>query len=790
MKTYYKLLLALLFLLNYNLLNAQNYTISGVVKDAQLDETLPGASIKVVELGKGATTDFDGFFKLELPAGKYTLKVFYVGYIEQEQIIDLTSDQTLNFSLSENIEQLNEVVITAERQDANITAVEMSTEELTVEEIKKLPAPLGEPDVVNTLKLLPGVSSVGEGASGFNVRGGGTDQNYILWNEAPIYVSSHLFGFFSVFNSDALKDLKLYKGAIPAQYGGRLSSVLDIHQREGDDEKLSLSGGIGLVSAKLTVTAPIQKEKSSFLISARRSLFGFLLKAGPEDVSSNDVYFQDLNIGLNFKLNEKNSLAFYSYYGVDSWTSGTSFEFKWGNFANTLNWKHTFNDRIFSNTSLIYSSYDYTFGITDAFASKSKVQNYLLNQNFKHLVGEKHTFNYGLNVNYYVLTPGGFKPEGDFKSIFTEIVAKKEHALDNSIYISDEYKISDRVTVSAGLRFNHYTLFGEKTVYDYQPGTIKSEETRIDSTVFGKGEVVDTYYGLEPRLGVRVGIDSVSSVKVGYQRMRQNIFLISNSASGLPIDRWKMVDPYMPAQTSDQYSLGYFRNFKENTYEGSVEVYYKTLNNQVDYINGADIFFFSDATNSIETELLIGKGRAYGAEFMLKKAKGRFTGWVSYTLSRTERKVDGPTDNEKINRGKWYPSAYDKTHDLSVVAMYELSKRVTISGNFVYATGRPQTYPDGKYDIQGSSIANYSSRNAYRIPAYHRMDLSLRLENKKNFDRRFKSTWAFSVYNIYARKNAFSYIFNTNEDDQTTTEISKLSILGTIIPTVAYEFKF
>lgn len=789
MKTSLKLLLASLFILTNSFLYAQTYTLSGVVKDAALGETLPGASVKIVELGKGATTDFDGKYEIKLPKGQYTIKVFYVGYIDQEQTIDLTSDQTINFSLSENVKQLNEVVITAERQDANVTEVEMSTEVLDAEQIKKLPSPLGEPDVVNTIKLLPGVSSVGEGASGFNVRGGGSDQNYILWNEAPIYVSSHLFGFFSVFNSDALKDLKLYKGAIPAQYGGRLSSVLDIHQREGDDERLSLSGGLGLISAKLTVTAPIQKEKSSFLISARRSLFGFFLKAGPEDVSNNDVYFQDLNIGLNYKIDEKNFLSFYSYYGYDSWTSGSDFEFKWGNFANTLNWKHTFNDNFFSNTSLIYSKYDYTFGITDAFSSNSTVNNYILNQNFKNIKG-KHTINYGVNVNYYVLDPGGFVPEGDYKSFLPEIKSNKEHALDNALYLSDEYKISNRVTVSAGLRFNHYTLFGEKTVYDYQPGVIKTAESRIDSTFYGKGEVVKTFAGLEPRFGIRVGLDSTSSVKLGYQRMRQNIFLISNSTSGLPIDRWKMVDPYMPAQTSDQVSVGYFRNFDDNTYEGSLEVYYKTLSDQVDYINGADVFFFSEATNSIETELLIGKGRAYGAELMLKKVKGKFTGWVSYTLSRTERKIDGPTEAEKINRGEWYVTNFNKTHDLSVVAMYEISKRVTLSGNFVYASGRPQTYPDGKYQVQGSSISNYSSRNSYTIPAYHRLDLSLRLENKKNFDRRFKSTWVFSVYNVYARKNTFSYIFSTNEDDQTTTEASKLSILGTIIPTIAYEFKF
>jgi len=769
---------------------SQNYTLSGTVKDATTNETIPQATISIPEADKKFLADFDGNFSVTLPKGTYTVNVDFIGFKTYTQSVELNKNQSLTVSMGEDINVLNEVVITAERADQHVKEVQMSTEKLDMEEIKKLPSVFGEPDLVKSIQLLPGVTSVGEGASGFNVRGGAADQNLIFWNGAPVYMTSHFFGFFSVFNSDVVNDLTLYKGGVPAKYGGRLSSILEVSQRKSDFSKLNFSGGIGMVTAKGTVTAPIKKDKSAFIVSARRSLFGYLMKLGPPDVSSNNVYFYDLNVGLDFNLNEKNKLSFSSYYGKDVWKSGDQFKFDWGNFVNSLNLKHTYNDSTFSNTHLAYTRYDYGFGLVNAFNSNSVVENIILGHEITK-IKTNHRFNYGFSSNYYILSPGGFKPEGDFKNIFTERVAYKEKAFENSLFVSDEIKVSPKFTVQAGLRYNIYTMMGSKTVYKYQDGVTKSEDAIVDSSVYKNGQPVKTFHGFEPRLALNYGLDSTSSIKFSYQRMRQNIFLISNTSSGLPIDRWKLSDPNLAPQIADQIAMGYFRNFRKNMYEGSVEVYYKWMKNQVDYKNGAQIFFFSDELNRIETQLLQGPGRAYGAEFMLRKKQGRLTGWISYTLSKTERQIKNSNIKEdNINRGKWYPSAYDKPHNLSLVASYQLSKRLTFSGNFVYSSGRPQSFPDGKYEINGSVISNYSSRNAYRIPDYHRLDLSLRLENKKNFNRRFKSYWQFAVYNVYARRNAYSYIFSTNETDQTSTEVSRLSLLGTIIPTLSYEFKF
>ena len=785
----------------------QKYSLSGVVMEASTGETLPGAAVIVSETGASAITNLYGFYSLQLPAGDYTIIYKFVGFENSSQSVSISSDTKLDVELSEEAIQLKEAKVSSRRLDQNVTAVEMSSTELDIEEIKKIPAFLGEVDVIKSIQLLPGVTTVGEGASGFNVRGGSIDQNLVLLDEATVFSSSHLLGFFSVFNSDAIKDVKLYKGGIPAQYGGRISSVLDVRQKEGNMKRFSGRGGIGFVSSRLTLEGPIVKDKGSFIIAGRRSYADvFLRMSNNDDINENIAYFYDLNAKANYKLNDNNRLFLSGYFGRDVFKFGEAFGFDWGNTTSTLRWNHIFNDKVFLNLSGIYSNYDYSLGGPDFFVWTSRIQNYNIKADFNYYHNEKHKIDFGVQGTWYQFYPGKVEPKGDFVGVFDGFEIDVERALETAVYVSDEYKLNSRITILGGLRYGTFMNVGKATSFVYEDGKPLSEETIIDTVDYSSGEIVKFYHGFEPRLSVKFGLDSVSSIKASYMRTRQNLQLVSNTTSGLPLDLWKASDQFISPVIGDQIAAGYFRNFRNNTIEGSVELYYKWMQNVLDYKDEAELFL----NEVLETELLSGKGRAYGLEFMMRKKSGRATGWLSYTLAKTERLVDGEFDEERINSGDWYPSNYDKRHDVTFVAAYDITDRLNCGMNFTYSTGRPVTFPDGKYEYGGLVIPNYSSRNQERIPDYHRLDLSATWQfkdkktkgeekvdaiateeqPKKKLNIHWEHSLTLSIYNVYARKNAYSISFEQSETDPTQTEISRLSILGTVLPALTYNFNF
>lgn len=765
---------------------AQTYTIKGKVKNASTGDNLPFATVKVASITLGTTTDFDGSYSLKMPQGTYLFKVQCFGYQTQEIELTVNQDLKYDFKLQEVVNQLDEVVIEMEAADANVAKVEMSVEKLEMEEIKKMPAFLGEVDVIRSIQLLPGVSTVGEGATGFNVRGGNVDQNLILLDRAPIYSSSHLFGFFSIFNSDALENLTLYKGAIPAQYGGRLSSVLEINQAEGNSDRVSLKGGLGLVSSRLTVGGPIKKKESkgTWQVSGRRSYADVFVRLSPDSTINNNVaYFYDLNGKGTYRLNENNKIALSGYYGRDVFKFGDDFGFDWGNATASAQWDHTFSDSLFSTTSLIYSNYAYSLGVPSGefeFDWNAKVENVNLHSDYEWIYSSASTFKWGIQLNSYFINPGVATP-GPLNTTFNGLALPKERAYEPNLYASHSLKLSKRVSMEYGLRYSSFYKMGEEETYVYKEGQPKFDTTVVDTINFKSGEVVKSFHALEPRLGIKIGLDSTSSIKLSYNRTKQYIHLISNTTGAVPFDLWRPSGYHINPATADQFALGYFRNFEDNMYETSAEVYFKWMQDLVDYKNGAELLF----NETLEADLLAGVGRAYGLELMVRKKKGDFTGWFSYTLSKTERRVSGNTPEERINNGDWYAANYDKRHDLTLVFAYELSKRWSVSANFTYSQGRPITVSDGLAVYEGIYYPTYTGRNNTRIPDYHRLDLGATLQGKHNDERRWKSSWVFSIYNVYARRNAFSVYYKPEERSDV-----QLSILGTFVPSATYNFEF
>lgn len=784
-------IITLLFLFISTISFSQNYILKGKVKNASTGEGVAFATVKVEALSMGATTDFDGNYSLSLKAGQYLLKIECFGYQTATVTVSVEQDMKYDFKLVEQVNELEEVVIETEPLDANVTKVEMSVEKLDIEEVKKMPAFLGEVDVIRSIQLLPGVSTVGEGATGFNVRGGNVDQNLILLDGAPIYSSSHLFGFFSIFNSDAVKDLTLYKGGIPAQFGGRLSSVLEINQSEGNNERISLKGGIGIVASRLTVGGPMKKgaSKGTWQISGRRSYADLFLKLSPDSsINSNIAYFYDLNAKATYKLNEKNKLFLSGYYGKDVFKFGDAFGFSWGNATTTARWQHTFSDSLYANTSLVYSNYGYNLGVPSGeneFKWTSQIQNVNLNSDFQWIYSSVSSFKFGLQLNSYFFNPAKIEP-GPENTTFNAFELDKERAYQPDLYASHELKLNKKISMEYGMRYSSFYKMGQENVYLYKEGVPQYDSTVVDTLNFKSGEVVKSYHNLEPRLGIKVGIDSTSSIKVSYNRMNQYVHLISNTTSAVPFDVWRSSGYYIEPARVDQYVVGYFKNYKDNMFETSVEVYYKQLTNLVDYKNGADLIF----NKNLEADLLKGKGRAYGLELMVRKKRGDFTGWFSYTLSKTERKVAGNTPEETINGGDWYAANYDKRHNLTLVLAYELTKRWSVSANFTYSQGRPITVADGKAVYSGITYPTYTSRNNSRVPNYHRLDFGATLQGKHNDEHRWKSSWVFSIYNVYARRNAFSVYSKTVDQATSTVQDYQLSILGTFVPAVTYNFEF
>jgi TonB dependent receptor/CarboxypepD_reg-like domain/TonB-dependent Receptor Plug Domain len=765
-----KIILGFLLCVSVTHLMAQNtkFTVSGTIRDAKTGEELIGASVVVQELaGIGITCNEYGFYSLTLKSGSYTLKTSFIGYEPITNKVILDKDLKLDINLSNGAE-LKEVIVSAKKQDENVTKAQMGVEKLDITEISKIPVLFGEKDVLKTIQLLPGVKSAGEGNSGFYVRGGSSDQNLILLDEAPVYNASHLLGFFSTFNSDAIKDVTLIKGNSPAQYGGRLSSVLDVKMNEGNDKNYQVKGGIGLISSRVSVEGPIQKEKSSFLVTGRRTYADVFLKLS-DQFKDNSLYFYDFNAKANYRINDKNRIFASGYFGRDKLGLGSAFGIDWGNKTGTLRWNSIVNPKLFSNTSVIYSDYNYNIKVTatgTGFKINSQIQDWNLKQEFQYFPNTENSWRFGFNSIYHTLTPSRFKTDSGLGQ--PQI---SRFALENAVYANNTYTVNSKFNIDYGLRLSSYSILGGDTYNIYQNG-VKS-----DSFVLAKGNWGKTYFNVEPRVSLSYKVTDYSSIKLAYSRNTQNLHLLSNSTSTSPTDQWIGNSYNIKPEISDQVGLGYFRNFADNSFEFSAETYYKNMQNQVDYRNGADI----NSAPDVESELLFGKGRAYGLELYLKKKTGPFTGWLSYTLSRTERKIDG------ISNNNWYAAKQDRTHDISIVGMYQLNANWSLAANWVYYTGNAVTFPSGKYNISGKTIYNYTERNGYRMPAYHRMDLSATYEKKRA--GRYQSSWNFGLYNAYAHENAYTITFEDNPDDPTRTRAVQTALFK-FVPSITYNFKF
>jgi hypothetical protein len=761
--------------------NANHVTLSGYLKDAATGEALIGASVYVKALGVGSTANEYGFYSLTLPKGSYTFTYTYVGYAPREETLALSSSQTHSIKLSTQGVQTEEVVVTGKQPDQNVKSTETGVNRLDMKQVRLVPALLGEVDVIRSIQLLPGVTTVGEGATGFNVRGGGVDQNLILMDEAPVYNSSHLFGLFSVFNPDAVKDLKLVKGGIPAAYGGRLSSLLDIRMKDGNSQKLGVSGGIGIVSSRLAVEAPIVKDKGSFILAGRRSYADVFLKFNP-DQKDNQAYFYDLSAKANYSLGEKDKVFLSGYFGRDVFKFGKLFQNNWGNGTGTVRWNHVFNSRLFMNVTALASRYDYSLGVPEGaqgFEWNSNITDYSAKADFEYFRSPQSTMHFGASTIYYTFEPGHVQPT-TVGSIFRELRLQQQRGTEWAAYLDEERHFGPSFSVQYGLRATMFENRSTGMFYDYE-GEKGQQLTPVNGRSFA-GKPVASYPNLEPRLSARYALSESSSLKASYNRMVQYIHLISNTTAATPLDVWMPSTRNIKPEHADQISLGYFRNFKDNAYETSFEVFGKQMDNQIDYINGANTLL----NPQLEAELLYGKGRAYGAELYVKKNEGRLTGWVSYTLSRSERQIDG------VNHDQWYANKYDKTHYLAVVGMYALSDRWSLSSTFNYSTGVATTFPDSRYVYQGLVVPNVNGdvRNNYRVPAYHRLDVSATLKQREKVGRSWQGSWVFGIYNLYGRRNAYGIYFRQNEDQPTKTEAVRLSVFGSMLPSATYNFSF
>jgi len=782
-----------LFLLNLSVFSQEKYTISGTVYDKNNNETLIGVSLYFPKLNTGITTNEYGFYSVTLPEGTYQVEVGYLGYSSITETIILNQKITKNFKLSEETESLDEIVIESNIEKLNVKTPQMSVNKLTSASIKQIPVVLGEADIIKSLILLPGVTSAGEGASGFNVRGGAADQNLILLDEAIVFNSSHLFGFFSVFNPDVIKDVRLFKGGIPSKYGGRLSSVLDIYQKEGNSNDFNLTGGIGLVSSRLLAEGPIEKEKSSFLIGGRASYAHLFLPLLDND---NKAYFYDLNSKINYRFDDRNNLFLSTYFGKDVFGISDSFVNKYGNSVINLRWNHLYSDKLFSNLSVIYS--DYFYGLILDFVGfewDSGITNFNLKYDFKHYINNTFKLSYGMSSIYSKFNPGKIVPNREDSGIIAEKLTDK-YANEFAAYIDAEHNISDQLRLQYGIRFSNFTRLGqdELNVYkDNMPVLYDNEFKKYTSAEavgtdsFERSDVISNFNNLEPRVSISYTLNDQTSIKASYNRMAQYLHLLTNTSSPTPLDVWAPSGKYIKPQLLDQFAIGYFKTLNEGDYSIETEAFYKKIQNRIDYINGANLV----ANNEIETVILNGKARAYGLEILFKKNEGKLKGWLAYTLSKSEQLTAGRTPYEPgINSGEWYNTPYDKTHDISINASYELNKKWKFNSNFVFQTGQPTNYPVGQYEVQGLNVPIYNDnrRNSDRLPTYHRLDISATLKPEKNNQRKWQAEWVFGIYNLYGRQNAASINFSQNRETL-RNEAIQTAIFG-MVPSVTYNFKF
>jgi len=760
-----------------NFIFSQNITVSGNITDARNGEDIFGASVVVTDMSNtGARTNVYGFYSLTIPVGQHTLLYRNGGYEEQSFDLNLTKDTLINLemSMTKDVQELQEVEITSKRSNNNITSSQMEVTRLDPQAIKTIPILFGEQDVMKTLQLTPGVKGGGEGSAGFYVRGGGADQNLILLDESIVYNASHLLGFFSVFNSDAIKDVALYKSGIPAEYGGRASSVMDVRMRDGNNKNFGASGGIGLISSRLTVEGPIVKDKGSFIVSGRRSYADiFLVFAKEEELRNTTLFFYDLNAKANYKIGEKDRIYISGYFGRDKFALDDQAAFDWGNATGTLRWNHLFNDKLFVNTSLIYSEFDYRFTIgegEDGFGIRSKIRDFNIKQDYNYYLNNNNSLKFGVNAIHHTFQPGVLESGANVG--FNQINLPDRNALELGAYVQNEQKIGSRWALMYGLRYSGFNYMGKGTAYEYDEKGQVTEETE-----YGSWESIKYYQGIEPRFSASFIINESNSVKAGYNRIFQYIHQLSNTTTSSPTDVWVPTSNNVKPQIGDQVAVGYYKNFKNDEYQVSVETYYKWLQNQIDYKPNANLIL----NGQIERELVYGKGRAYGIEFQIKKTKGNFTGWFNYTLSRALRTF------KDIDNGAEFSARQDRIHDLNLVLTYNINKKFVVSTSFVYYTGDAVTFPSALYTMDGYEVSYIGKRNGNRLPDYHRLDIGLTwyLKERKRFDHNL----SFSIYNLYNRENTFSVRFTDSfKDNQTGQTQAVQTALFKLIPSITYNF--
>lgn len=765
----------------------KKFTISGYVTDSLNGETLIGASIAVMGEGKGITSNQYGFYSITLSEGEYKLLASFAGYLQSLNEVSLHDDVQLNIGIVPRTKVYNEIVISSKRQDANVRNAQMGKIDLGIEQMKTIPPFLGEVDILKTIQLLPGVRNAGEGSAGIYVRGGGPDQNLIMLDDAVVYNTGHLFGFFSIFNADAIKNTTLIKGGMPAQYGGRLSSVLDISMKEGNNQKLQVDGGIGLIASRLSIQGPVKKNKASFILSARRTYVDALVKpflGKDNQFHGSGYYFYDLNAKINYKISEKDRIYLSGYFGKDNFDfvngrRSLDIHIPWGNATGTFRWNHVFNKKLFSNTTLVYNDYNFTFRAAQndlEVQLSSGIRDLNLKQDVDFYPFSGHKLKFGGQYTYHNFQPSvvsGSQGETQFKPLNPQTKYANEAAL----YLQDDWEINSKLKINAGLRFSFFQQVGAYTLY-----TKDGNGNILDSVVYYKGRNVKSYAGLEPRLTARYAINDETSVKASVSRNFQYIHLVSNAGTTLPTDIWVPSTYRVKPQESWLYALGLFRNFKDNSYETSVEVYYKEMKNQIEYAEG----YVPSTLEDTENFFIFGKGWSYGSEFFINKVKGRLTGWIGYTISWTWRKFDA------LNEGKKYPAKYDRRNDLSLVGMYEINDRWKLSADFVYGSGNAATLPERFYIFNGVITQQYSAINQYRLPAYHRFDFSAIYTPNKKPKSRLKSQWVFSVYNLYSRKNPYFIYFDQDGSPYNGSlriQAKQVSLFP-IIPSVTWNFKF
>lgn len=783
-------LLFALLLVPSQALGQNTVTLSGYVRDAANGTPLVGATVSIEALQRGTTTDSTGHYTLAVSPGTYDVRYNFLGYQEVVRTVSLTEDRSLTVELDRRAIDLEEVLVTGEAADRNVRSLETGVSRLEVKELEELPTFMGTVDIMRSLLLLPGVSTVGEGASGFNVRGGSVDQNLILFDDAPIFYTSHLFGFFSPFNADVVEDVTLYRGGIPAQWGGRISSVLDVEQKTGHMSEYHLRGGAGPISSRLTVEGPILDNRTSFVASGRVSYVNWLLDVVPDqDVKQSKANFYDANVGLNHRLSRRDQLSASGYRSYDRFRLAADTLFNWATTNATLKWKHLFNEKLFTQATGVLANYDFQIeGLPSeiAFTLDSEIRYRNLKTDLTWQPNDQHTIEAGASATYYRFNPGDLQPASEESNI-TPLAIEDDYALQTAFYLSDKVDLTDRLTLRGGVRYSLFNSLGPGTRYRFASDAPREPSTITDTLSFGAGDLIKRYGGFEPRFSLKYGLGANNSVKLSYNRMRQYLHRISNTTAVTPTDIWQPSTRHLTPQIGDQVSVGYFQNFSDNTIITSLEVYYKWIQNIKDYKPGAELLL----NRLLITDLISGEGRAYGAELSIKKLTGELTGSLSYTYSRSEQRVTSTFPEERINFGRWYPTSYDRPHELTVQLRYqdEDEPRVSWNFNFVYRTGRPITFPDSKFIVDGIPVAHFSTRNQHRIPDYHRLDLSLRLDLSRREERGWNGSWTFSLYNVYGRENAYSVFFDRKEGG-TVPQAYKLSVFGSIFPSLTYTFEY